>query len=344
MLDQRKLAGSESIEGSKTYDQSQIVHAATEFSNVETINATDSSNSEEKRRRERDFLVSGNNNIVINEQLIDEFKDYLIKQKQSPHTIRNKIQYVKRFSYILQEGRAEDLLSVSPETRQHAMKSLASLSKYMGIYDRWHGIIRKYQLKWPKKEGLSVFDEIFNNSEESYSSMLEWIKTAMQKLPGSFGNLILFNTLTGLRPDEGYQAMNLIITNASNYVDEKRMLLMHYKFPNIFLRVSKKAYVSIINEDILQVAVGAEPITNYRILRNKFVEFSMPMNMYYCRKVFATYLRNRGIESEIIDLLQGRTPSSIFVNHYYRPDINEIITKRIRPVLDELMLELIKTN
>jgi len=63
-----------------------------------------------------------------------------------------------------------------------------------------------------------------------------------------------------------------------------------------------------------------------------------------CRKVFATHLRNRGIESEIIDLLQGRTPSSIFVNHYYRPDINEIITKRIRPVLDELMLELIKTN
>ena len=294
------------------------------------------------RRRERDFLVNGNNNLVIDQQLIEQFKDYLIKQRQSRHTIKNKIQYVKRFSYILQEGNAQDLMSVSPETRQHAMKSLASLSKYMGIYDRWLDIIRKYQLKWPKKEGLSVFDEIFNNSEESYSSMLKWIKTSMQKLPGSFGHLILFNTLTGLRPDEGYRAMNLIKTNASNYVDEKRMLLMHYKFPNIFLRVSKKAYVSIINEDILKVAVEAEPVTDYRILRNKFVEFSLPMNMYYCRKVFATYLRNRGIESEIIDLLQGRTPSSIFVNHYYRPDIHQIITKRIRPMLDELRGELIK--
>ena len=293
------------------------------------------------RRRERDLLINGNKDIVINQQLIEEFKDYLNKQRQSPHTIRNKIQYVKRFSYILQDGRAEDLMSVSPETRQHAMKSLASLSKYMGIYDRWHDIIRKYQLKWPKKEGLSVFDEIFNNPEESYSSMLEWIKTSMQKLPKSFGNLILFNTLTGLRPDEGYQVMNLIKRNTSNYVDEKRMLLMHYKFPDIFLRVSKKAYVSIVNEDILKVAVEAEPITNYRILRNKFVEFSLPMNMYYCRKVFVTFLRNNGIESEIIDLLQGRTPSSIFVSHYYRPDINEIITKRIRPVLEELRRNLI---
>jgi geranylgeranyl pyrophosphate synthase len=33
--------------------------------------------------------------------------------------------------------------------------------------------------------------------------------------------------------------------------------------------------------------------------------------------------------------------SSVFVNHYYRPDINEIIAKRIRPVLVVLMKELL---
>ncbi len=64
------------------------------------------------------------------------------------------------------------------------------------------------------------------------------------------------------------------------------------------------------------------------------------MIMYYCRKVFATHLRNKGIESEIIDLLQGRISSSVFVNHYYRPHINEIITKWIRPMLDELIKDL----
>ena len=47
------------------------------------------------------------------------------------------------------------------------------------------------------------------------------------------------------------------------------------------------------------------------------------MNMYHCRKVFATYLRNNGIGQEIIDLLQGRISNNVFVNHYYRPDINE---------------------
>jgi hypothetical protein len=33
--------------------------------------------------------------------------------------------------------------------------------------------------------------------------------------------------------------------------------------------------------------------------------------------------------------------SSIFVNHYYRPDLNEIITKRMSSVLDELMKDLL---
>jgi hypothetical protein len=65
------------------------------------------------------------------------------------------------------------------------------------------------------------------------------------------------------------------------------------------------------------------------------------MNMYYCQKVFATYLRNKCIETEIIDLLQVRINRSVFVNHYYRPDIHdEIITKKIRPVLEELIMEL----
>ena len=62
--------------------------------------------------------------------------------------------------------------------------------------------------------------------------------------------------------------------------------------------------------------------------------------MYYCSKVFATYLRNKGIETEIIDLLQGRISNSVFVNHYYRPNIMSIITMKIRPTLKDLMNEL----
>ena len=152
---------------------------------------------------------------------------------------------------------------------------------------------------------------------------------------------MLFNTLTGLRPDESYNAINLIKNKPGEYVDKERMLLLHYRFPNVFLRVSKKAYLSIINKEILETAKITIGNLNYNSFRKKFKKCGLEINMYYCRKVFATYLRNNGIEREIIDLLQGRTPSSIFVNHYYRPDINEIITNKIKPVLDSLFRELI---
>ena len=46
------------------------------------------------------------------------------------------------------------------------------------------------------------------------------------------------------------------------------------------------------------------------------------MNMAFCKKIFATHLRNNGIELEIIDLLQGRIPKYVLVRRYFRPDFN----------------------
>jgi hypothetical protein len=198
----------------------------------------------------------------------------------------------------------------------HTMKALASLSKFVGEYDIWKNIVERYQLKWSdSNKGINVFNAIFQNEGNNYSLMLTGIKDVTSFLPKDYQNIILFNSLTGLRPDEAQKAIWLIKTDEGDYIDKERKILKHYQFPSIFLRQTKNAYFSVLKE-------------------------GFRMNMYYCRKVFATYLRNKGIEPEIIDLLQGRISSSVFVNYYYRPDINEIITKRIRPVLDELRKEL----
>ena len=36
------------------------------------------------------------------------------------------------------------------------------------------------------------------------------------------------------------------------------------------------------------------------------------MRLKYCRKIYASYLRQAGIESEIVDLLSGRAPRKVF--------------------------------
>jgi len=284
-----------------------------------------------------------NDSDRANPELWLGFKSYLEELNQSVSSIRSKINYGKKYHHILKSKDAHELLSCSFKTRVHTMKALASLSKFMGMYDVWKDIVQRYQLKWSdSNKSIKVFNSIFQNEGNTYSSMLEWIKDTASVLPKDYQNIILFTTLTGLRPDEAQKAIWLIKTKESEYVDKDRGFLKHYQFPSIFLRQTKNAYVSIINDRIIEIAKATPNKERYMVgLRKRVLKKGYKMNMYYCRKVFATYLRNKGIEPEIIDLLQGRISSSVFVNHYYRPDINEIITKRIRPVLEELRKELL---
>ncbi len=60
----------------------------------------------------------------------------------------------------------------------------------------------------------------------------------------------------------------------------------------------------------------------------------------YLRKLYATTLRNKGIPSEVIDILQGRINSSIFLRFYYKPFLREIrdkVMEAIRPLERQIL-------
>ena len=78
------------------------------------------------------------------------------------------------------------------------MKSLASLSKFMGCYDKWKEIKEKYQLKWSDgNNSLEVFQTIVNN-ETNYESMVKWVKDTCSQIPRYYANILIYCTLTGL--------------------------------------------------------------------------------------------------------------------------------------------------
>ncbi len=93
------------------------------------------------------------------------------------------------------------------------MKALASLSKFLGRYDEWFDIVKKYQLKW-FKPGRSV--DVFKSIVDSTSQLFK--------------------------------------TKGNEYIDNKRGLLNHYQFPSLFLGQTKNAYLSIIDDHILEIA------------------------------------------------------------------------------------------
>lgn len=254
----------------------------------------------------------------------------------SKDTAKIRLSYSKRYAYVLTTSNAEDLLSLSDDMRANVMKSLASLSKYLGCYDIWKNIRERYQLKWSNEDSIEVFNNILNSNHD-LSSMINWIKKTCSVLPSVYSNLLLFDSLTGLRADEACRSISLIKNDPSGYLNKELMILEHYKHPAIFIRRTKKAYVSIVDESIVDLAKKSS--NNYNALRLTIRRRGLEMHMAYCRKIFATFLRIHGhVELETVDLLEGRIPKSVFVRHYLKLGSDDIT--RIRESIRQLAKEI----
>jgi intergrase/recombinase len=168
--------------------------------------------------------------------------------------------------------------------------------------------------------------------------MIGWLKDTCSKLPRKYANVLRFNTLTGLRPSESFLSIRLINNNLQNYLKDDTKILEHFRFPD-FVRRTKKAYISIVNDRILEIARSAHEQITYNQLKFQLKRDGIySMHMLFCRKIFATYLRIQGIEQEVIDLLQGRIPRNIFLRHYFRPNFpkeNQKVIKSLENLHEE---------
>lgn len=268
---------------------------------------------------------------------IEKFTRYLLKDRKR-QTVALLTNYARRHYQILLTGDASELLWLSTRSRHHAMHAVACLSKYYGCYSRWKDIKERYDLKWTVTDGLQVLQSIMNNGT-NYTAMKAWLIEICSQLPDSYANILIYATLTGLRPTEACQSISLLHSDHEKYLNTKEMLLEHYKYPEIFIRKTKKAYISTVTADILDVAGRAGEHGYYGLNSAMKRRKLVPLNMYYCRKIFATYLRMKGVESEFIDILQGRIPPGIFARHYFRPDFANN-QKRIGKLLQQLYKEI----
>ena len=206
------------------------------------------------------------------------------------------------------------------------MRALANLAKFHGMYNNWLAIVSNYQLNW-QRDTEFAFQQIYDN-KQNINVMLDWIRSTRAVLSQPYANILLFATLTGLRPTgELFDCIDLIHSEGDSYYNRERGTLEHFRYPKLFIRKSKRAYITVTSEKIIELANEAPPI-NYNTLRKFFGrELNRPLHLNYCRKVFATYLRQHDIEAEMVDLLQGRLPTSVFARHYYRPDFGQSCDK-----------------
>ena len=183
------------------------------------------------------------------------FHSWLVSQGKTKATIKETVNYAKKYAHVLDTGDASPLLNLSPRNRHHAMTALANLAKFTGRYDEFMKIKQRYSLKWTSgSESILAFDRFFNDNL-SVDVMLQRVKEMINKLPRFMGNIIKFACFTGLRAGEVMESVRLINDDNKEvlqtyYYNEERQALEHFKFKQ-FLRTTKKAYISFVTPEIL---------------------------------------------------------------------------------------------
>jgi Archaeal phage integrase len=250
------------------------------------------------------------------------FKDYL--KTQNKRNSRQIICYANRFVSILTNGDASPLMALTSTKRRHTMEALTVYSKYLGCYDRWCEIRKRYSLHWTDgNDSLQALQRFFDTNL-TLESMLSRIKEMMRVLDAPYGELIRFACITGLRPSEACESVRLLSSAAelTNYYNKDQQCLEHFRFPDIFLRPTKKAYLSYLSTDNYQriASLGSRtPTPTWNAIRLACRRRNINMDMRLCRKVFASWLIQSGIDAATVDLLQGRVGQSVLVRHYQSP-------------------------
>jgi intergrase/recombinase len=225
------------------------------------------------------------------------------------------------------------------------MKSLTALSRYLGCYDsRWQQMRRQYQLKWSTgNESLQSFQRFFDD-ELTFDVMLQRIREMIAKTPTQMGQIIKFGCLTGLRPSEVVESVRLLnseLTTSVKYYNSQRQALEHFRFPDIFLRQTKKAYISFVSPEIVEIVKKLSSrlqSPSYNAIRLAIYKQGIKCDMRYYRKLFASHLIKSGIDSTTVDMLQGRVGKSVLLRHYQTPD--STLADRVLQALHELKREI----
>ena len=131
---------------------------------------------------------------------------------------------------------------------------MVNLAKYKGIYEDYKTKLRNHGVKWVNNDdSFSSFLRIVNNN---HNNLGKWYKITQNILRDNEKRWLRFNLLTGLRKSESIDSFNLIISNNQNgilseYYNEELGILEHFKYKELFLRQTKKVYISIITKSCL---------------------------------------------------------------------------------------------
>jgi intergrase/recombinase len=223
-----------------------------------------------------------------------------------------------------------------PTVRNNIVNALIVLSRFTGRYEKFKLEMKSHGIKKYKADPIQAFTRIFNSN--AHSGLGKWYKDANAVLAENEKLYLRFMMLSGVRAMEGVQCFNMLVSigdkYSKEYLNESTEFLEHFRYPKLFLRNSKNLYVSAVPRALLDQISKSNKVS-YNAIDKKLNKVNLPMRIKQLRSYYATTMRELGLLSEQIDLVQGRIGKSIFLQHYFKQN-PKVLSDKIISLLPNL--------
>ena len=155
-----------------------------------------------------------------------------------------------------------------------------------------------------------------------------------------------FMAITGLRLIEAVRSYNLIIqlsrnNRLSNYYNEEKETLEHFRYEKLFLRKGKKVFVSFVPKDsIKKISRNQKEITKDMVVQ-AVKRMGLKLRFSDLRELHGSILTRYLSESEI-NFLHGRIGARVFMQNYFNiawiNDLKDRVFKGIAEIQNEISL------
>jgi len=264
------------------------------------------------------------------------FREFL-KASCSERVARGRVRYAKKYHHCLLKSNLSELNTFSDSKRNHTMKGLSALAKFLGIYGDFKDLIKAHGLKWSSGNTDDLIISRLTKAAET-QDVIKWIIKVKKRLT-KLEVLLDFILASGLRYEESVKAYNLIIElvkkgKLNSYYNEKTETLEHFRFKNLFIRRTKKAFVSFVPKQLTEKVGKKSKLTCTQI--NKPIQRSgFKLRFSDVREYFATYM-TKCLTRPDIDFLQGRVSANVFMRNYFNPALISDLRERVFKGLEKL--------
>jgi hypothetical protein len=272
------------------------------------------------------------------------FREWLLDKKFNRRYTSALFNYAQLYADCLFNRDLKRLQELPDSQRPNVMKALSALAKFLGLYDDWLGLVKNYGLSWAGRSTDDILIDRLTRVEDP-DEVWRWVRTVKEARP-ELAELLDLMAVSGLRFIEGVHSVNLTVQLSSagkldSYFSAEKQALEHFRFKTIFLRRSKKAFVSFVPEVLVKRVAEGEIRTAsaaQKLVQNR----GLPLRFGDIREAQGTFM-TRFLTAPEVDFLQGRVSDSVFMSNYFNPalisDLKERVFKGIQEIQQKIKTE-----